>query len=379
MKKWLLGIVLILLIAVGLLLIPSLRYGLLSLALPDFPDWQEPQSLLHAEDQGEIYFPTTSPFDLQVIFAGMTHATPTTGLGYLSYPPTATEQKPVPAMIILPGSGGITPGREHAHAQFLTAQGIAAFVIEYYAPRGLSKTSAYLLKTASVTEFDLIADAYAALQLLSTSPLIDANRIGVMGFSYGGMASRLAMDARFRSILLAPDSDITSSDITDSDMTQQGFAVHIDIYGPCFQNLGTKTTTGAPLLTLRGTEDASNELVACGQREKEIQAAGSHVETHIYAGAGHAWENETPRFFSGDSPYITGCELRYDAAGRPMLNEEPIIEYVLDASRAQKITARLASGAQFLDCVKYGYLIGRDEQTRTNAYTDLLSFLRKHL
>ena len=379
MKKWLLGIVIILLIAVGLFQLPSVRYGLLGLAFPVFPDWPEPQSLLGAEDQGPIYFPTTSPFDLQVIFAGMTHATPTTGLGHLSYPSTATEQQPVPAMIILPGSGGITPGREHDYAQFLTAHGIAAFIIEYYAPRGLSKTSAYLLKTASVTEFDLIADAYAALQLLSTSPLIDANRIGVMGFSYGGMASRLAMDARFRSILLASDSNTADSGIADSNRIKQGFAVHLDIYGPCFQNLGTTATNGAPLLTLRGTEDASNDLAACVLREKEIQAAGSHVETHIYAGAGHAWENETPRFFSEDSPYITGCELRYDAAGMPMLNEAPIIEYAPDASRAQKIAARLSSGTQFLDCVKYGYLIGRDEQTRADAYADALSFLQKYL
>ncbi len=364
MKKWLLGLLVILVIAVGLFQIPSLRYGLVALTLPAFPEWPEPQTLLSPEDRGAIYFPTTSPFDLQVIFAGMTNARPTTGLGYLSYPSGAREENRVPAMIILPGSGGITPGREHEYAQFLTTHGMAAFIVEYYAPRGLSKETNYLFKTSSVTEFDLIADAFSALILLSTSPLIDADRIGVMGFSYGGMASRLAMDDRFRSIL-AP--------------AHKGFAVHIDIYGPCFQNLRTTSTNGAPLLSLRGTNDASNDLDACVLREEEIRAAGSHVQARIYEGAGHAWENEMPQFLSEDSPYITGCELLYDDAGLPMLDGEPIIEYNTDAGRIQRITARLGSGTKLLDCVNYGYLIGRDEQTRELAYADALNFLQKHL
>ena len=47
--------------------------------------------------------------------------------------------KVVPAMILLPGSGGIAPGREHEYAAWLNKHGIAAFVVEYYEPRGLVK------------------------------------------------------------------------------------------------------------------------------------------------------------------------------------------------------------------------------------------------
>ena len=359
MKKllWLLaGIVVAVAIAV---LVPPVRNQLIALTLPDFPDWPAPTRTLSAEAEGPIYFESASPFDLAVIYDGMRHATPTTGLGYLSYP---DSRAPSPAMILLPGSGGIAEGREHEYAEVLNAAGFAAFVVEYYAPRGVGDETNYLIRTASVTEFDLITDAYAALKLLSTSPRIDPQRIGVMGFSYGGMAARLAMDERIRQVL-APDLE--------------GFAAHIDVYGPCFQNLQTEATNGAPLLTQRGTEDASNELAACAKREAELTQLGVEVEAVIYEGAGHAWENAEPATFREESPYVAGCEWTYDEEGFAAVNGEPLGRYPVDTSRAARIGARLSSGAQLGACVGYGYIVGRNEAVREQAYSDALSFLQR--
>ena len=360
MRKWIIGIILAAAAVLALLQLPVVRHGLVAMTLPDFPDWPAPQSTLAATDRGEIYYPTASPFDLQVIYAGMGQATPTTGLGYLSYPEGVGVDDPVPAMVLLPGSGGIAPGREHDYATLLNQHGIAAFVVEYYAPRGVGDETNYIVRVSSVTEFDLIADAYAALKLLATSPLIDGGRIGVMGFSYGGMATRLAMDERIRGAL------------ADG---HPGFAAHVDVYGPCFQNLLTTRSNGAPLLTLRGTEDASNDLEACAAREQELRDIGVRVETRIYPGAGHAWELERAQFFSEESPYVAGCEWRYDERGVARLDGEAITDYPADAGRVQRITARLSSGAQMMECVNYGYTIGRNEAVRQQAYADILEFL----
>ncbi len=329
--------------------------------LPEFPGYPAPQTTLESDDEGEIYFASASPFDLDVILIGAL-ATPTTGLGYLTLPQGA--QRPAPAMIILPGSGGIQPGREHEYAAFLNDLGIAAFVIEYYEPRGLTKDIDYMIRTSAVTEFDLITDAYAALELLSTHPRIDGARIGVVGFSYGGMASRLAMDARIHQAL-AP--------------AHPGFKVHIDVYGPCFQVLSTRATNGAPLLTLRGTEDASNDLDACNAREGELRAIGVEVTAIVYAGAGHAWENEAPRTFREGAPYLQGCEWRYDEAGMPHVDGQALFSYSNSASRAQRIAARFTSGEQLQDCVKFGYIVGRDEAVRARAFEDASVFLTAHL
>lgn len=361
MKKLLIVIALLVLATIGLLLLPPVRAWLIAQTLPSYPDWPAPQATLAASDEGLIYYPTSSPYDLEVILTAMDSARPTTGKGFLSYP--ADSDTPVPAMVIVPGSGGIAPGREHTYASWFNARGIAAFVVEYYEPRGFGKDSSYLIRTSSVTEFDLIADAYAALTLLQTSPRIDPERIGIIGFSYGGMAARLAMDSRIHRAL-APQA--------------APFSLHIDGYGPCFQNLQSTDVGSAPLLSLRGTEDASNDLAACAVREQELQALGTEVTAHIYKGAGHAWEVERPRHFSEDSPYLAGCELQYDTRGRALLNGEPLTDYAIDAGHATKMAARFSSAAKFRDCVGYGYIVGLDEAVRDKAYADIEAFIGRY-
>ncbi|WP_133125988.1 dienelactone hydrolase family protein [Pseudohalioglobus lutimaris] len=363
MKRVLITAALVILLIIGLLLLPPVRARLIALTLPDHPDWPAPQDQLQPGTEGPVYYATTSPYDLEIILGNMALSRPTTGKGFLSYPQQASTDNPVPAMVIVPGSGGITPGREHEYAAWFNQRGIAAFVVEYYEPRGFSRDANYVIRTSSVTEFDLIADAYAALKLLQTSASIDSRRIGIIGFSYGGMAARLAMDRRIHQAL-APDA--------------YPFNLHIDAYGPCYQDLQSDNVGDAPLLTLRGTEDASNDLVACRQREDALRALGTEVTAHLYEGAGHAWEASVPRFFSEDSPYLAGCELVYDDNGRPLLNGEYLNEYTADASHAEKMLSRFTSAPKFKDCVGFGYIVGFDEPVRDRAYADIEAFLEQY-
>jgi dienelactone hydrolase len=334
--------------------------GVVAAALPDFPDLPEPVASLAATSAGEIYFASSTPYDLDVILRDMSHAIPTTGVGTLSLPAGASPENPVPAMVLLHGSGGIRPGRERAYAELLNEAGYAAFVVDYYVPRGIRPDHDYMLKVLSVTEFDAISDAYAALALLATHPAIDGSRIGLAGFSYGGMATRFAMDERIRQAL-APQLP--------------GFAAFVDVYGPCFQVLGTKQTNGAPLLTLRGSEDASNDLEACARRENELRELGVAVESHVYEGAGHAWESDLPRRMIDEAPYVSGCEVVYDEDGRSSIDGQGIVQVPVETPRAERVAVRMASGGPMRDCVKSGYVIGSDRETQRKANTALLAFL----
>jgi len=331
-------------------------------ALPEFPDFPPPAVDLAEGTSGRIFYASATPFDLDVILAGMDDALPTTGVGTLFMPEEASGEAPVPAMVVLHGSGGITPGREMEYGELLADHGIAAFVVDYYEPRGVTRDTNYMLRVLSVTEFDAVADAYAALRLLATHPAIDGERIGVMGFSYGGMAARFAMDERVREVL-APES--------------RGFAAFVDYYGPCFQDLGTAAVNGAPLLTLRGTEDRSNDLEACRDREDELAALGVPLENHVYPGAGHAWEAQIPRRLFEESPYVAGCTIEYDAVGHSSVDGEPIVDAPPGTSREDRIAARMASGGAMGDCVRSGYIIGRDDATLARSNEALLAFLRR--
>ncbi len=363
MKKVMLSLLALIAATAGLLQITAVQSFLVVLIFPSFPEYPQPVTQLNEQTEGTIYYQSATPFDLDVLLSNMDDAKPTTGLGHLYIPESATSEQPVPAMVILHGSGGISPGREHEHAKLLNQNGIAAVVVDYYQPRGLTEDKSYMMKINAVTEFDVITDAYSVYKLLKTSPLIDGSRIGVMGFSYGGMASRMAMDERFHKIL-APGTD--------------GFSLYVNVYGPCFQNLGTQSTNGKPLLTLRGTEDYSNDLQACADRENELRALNVDVESIVYQGAGHSWENLAPQMLKEDAPYISGCEVTYDAQGNPLLNGDSILELSETASREERIAARLKSGPKYKDCLKYGYLIGNDDETKQQAYSDLLSFLKKN-
>jgi len=120
MKK-LLGVVL----ALGLILYAIYRWqggaaGLVGAALPAFPDFPAPAaSLADGPGAGVLYFASGTPFDLDVLLAGDAGELPTTGTGTLFLPEAASAEAPVPAMVVLHGSGGITPGREMEYGELL--------------------------------------------------------------------------------------------------------------------------------------------------------------------------------------------------------------------------------------------------------------------
>ncbi len=360
--------------AAGLLALVSAGYviwwmlggavGIAESRLPEFPDWPPPISDLSAGGEGAFYFASHSPYDFDILLRARPLPIPTTGFGTLILPEGASSEHPAPAVVLVHGSGGIAPGREMRVGRTLADAGIAAFVIDYYAPRGITRETGYMSKVLAVTEFDAASDAYGALVLLSTHPAIDGERIGMMGFSYGGMAVRISMDERVREAF-APK--------------HRGFAAFVDTYGPCFQDWGTTRVNGAPLLTLRGTEDRSNDLEACAAREAELRALGVSVDARIYPGAGHAWESASPRRLREDSPYVAGCTIRYDEKGHSWIGDEPIVTGDPGDSRAARVVMRLSSGGPMASCVGSGYVIGRDDETREKATLAFLQFFERTL
>lgn len=92
-----------------------------------------------------------------------------------------------PAVIILHGSAGPS-GREGGYAKALNEAGFATLEPDQWAPRGLAGGASGRPRTVHET----LPDLYGARKFLANHPAIDASRIGVMGFSFGGVASMLA-------------------------------------------------------------------------------------------------------------------------------------------------------------------------------------------
>jgi dienelactone hydrolase len=94
-----------------------------------------------------------------------------------------TEQ-PCPAVIIIPGSGGVNVWMLH-HAQALVQAGMAVLVLDPFTARGVVDT------IAVQQQFSFAAstfDVFAAVHTLRQHSAIDGQRVGAMGYSRGGTA-----------------------------------------------------------------------------------------------------------------------------------------------------------------------------------------------
>jgi dienelactone hydrolase len=93
---------------------------------------------------------------------------------------------------------------------------------EYRMRVGKSSTSwaaigiATLADAGRISPVSRVVDAYRALDLLAKHPLVDANKIAVMGFSHGGGPALYSSLVRFQQMYGKPDVR---------------FAAHVSVYG----------------------------------------------------------------------------------------------------------------------------------------------------
>jgi dienelactone hydrolase len=93
----------------------------------------------------------------------------------------------LPAVILLHGSTGPSE-REGGYADPLNAAGFVTLELDQWSPRGLAGGAAGRPRTVQET----LPDLYGARAWLAAHPLVDATRIGVIGFSFGAVAAMLA-------------------------------------------------------------------------------------------------------------------------------------------------------------------------------------------
>ena len=113
------------------------------------------------------------------------HQTPLSVAARLQVPSASATKHP--AVLILHGSAGPS-GREGGYAKALGEAGLVTLEPDQWSPRGLAGGAGGRPRTVIET----LADVYGARKFLAAHPAVDPTRIGVMGFSFGGVASMLA-------------------------------------------------------------------------------------------------------------------------------------------------------------------------------------------
>jgi dienelactone hydrolase len=191
--------------------------------------------------------------------------------------PQGVEER-LPAVLVLHTAGGIdATGRFYIEA--LNAAGIATLEIEMFPDR------TKLPQTTRV----VMPHTFGSLLYLADHPRIDPRRIGVIGFSYGGIMSLL----------------MTSKDVTQEYTGGKAqFAAHVAIYPVCWihqQILAGKnrvygpdtyrSVTGAPAHILTGDRDDYDDPDSCPKFVAALpETARPHYAATVYKGAYHGFD-----------------------------------------------------------------------------------------
>ena len=182
-----------------------------------------------------------------------------------------------PAVLICHGSDGVD-GRGEFHAAALNAAGIATLEIDMWAARGTGRGAASRPKSVPET----LPDAFAGARCLAAQPEIDPARIGILGFSWGGVVSLLSATRRA------------------AGETKTRFAAHAALYPVCWSyetpaGFSLSDLTGAPILIQAGDADAYDDPDGLDQLMARLPPASRALIRPItHRGAGHGFDRDAP-------------------------------------------------------------------------------------
>ncbi|KAF0171323.1 MAG: dienelactone hydrolase family protein [Hyphomonadaceae bacterium] len=194
--------------------------------------------------------------------------------------PYSTAQTPRPAVVLVHGSGGVD-SRGAGYAEALNRAGFVTLEIDLWAPRHVRSAAT---RPRSVSE--TLPDAYGALAFLSAATEdVDSRRIGITGFSWGGVVSMLSATRANRDLHAAGD---------------QAFAAHAPVYPVCWvynkvPGYAFFGLTGAPVFIQAGTADTYDTPDSCQTLQGSLSAHDQPlVRVKVYADATHAWDRREP-------------------------------------------------------------------------------------
>ncbi|HEY8871865.1 MAG TPA: dienelactone hydrolase family protein [Stellaceae bacterium] len=196
----------------------------------------------------------------------------------------------VPAVIMLHNGYGVNY-RGVYYAAALNKAGIATLEIDQYGGRGIAGGR------GSLGPINGLPDIGAAFRLLAERAEIDTARIGLTGFSLGGIQTMLMMSRRNSETVLGPDKHLQAA---------------MALYPVCWRYNHTPgfefaELVDAPVRILVGTEDDLDDGAGpCEALVRDLAPADKpHVSLRVFA-------NATPAFDGFDGP----SEINFPPAHR---------------------------------------------------------------
>ncbi len=190
--------------------------------------------------------------------------------GHLGMP---AGEGPHPAVVLMHGCGGI----QQLHfewARTLNESGYVTLVVDSFRPRSLIQQCGG--GSAAASPAGRILDAYGALRYLQNLDVVESSRVGLMGWSHGGIAALSA---------------VTKNGI--GERFSEKFQTVIAFYPHC----GGAREFNASIAVLIGASDDWTPAASCKTLKKQTEGHSNELSLTVYPGAFHGFDN--PMFGSG--------------------------------------------------------------------------------
>jgi dienelactone hydrolase len=293
----------------------------------------------------KVSFDTYTPQDYAAMLNGEYLKAPIRIQGFLERPANASGK--MPAVVIVPGSGGYAKWMQDTIATPLNQGGYITLIVDSFTARGVKETGT---NQGSVPMSASVMDGFQALRYLSGREDVDTSRIAVTGFSRGGVASMFTQEERlYRSL----------------GFDALRFAAHVPFYPGCSTQWQVPTPSSAPILFLLGEKDEMTPPEVCIGYASRLKQAGVAVKTIVYPGALHAWTADyQPRHVKAH--VFAKCDLQIDEGGT-------IFDMKTGSSTKQGWSAFVKNVMK--SCGEVGATIGGNDAVREQSVRDLIKFL----
>jgi len=321
------------------------------------PGDEAPKPVFYSSDfskapDGIVGFPTFTAKVTHDLLDNGANVHHTTSGGLLVMPAEASAEKPVPAVVILHGSGGDWTGRSVYLANRLARHGIAAIAVDTFVARDLRSSDDYLERLKKAPIFSQLVDGLQALKALQEHPYIDGERIAVAGFSIGAANALYSMFEPAIEHVLGKEGP--------------RFSAYAAFYAGCSFDFEDFRVEGSPVLIMMGAEDESMSVPRCQSFIDKLKEHKVDVTLKVYPGAGHGWEQPYPAHFKPEAVVTKNCEMLWT---RDYTN--------IEQSSGENVDTTFGAIKAFSHCSeKSGYTMGLHEPTKEQSWQDFYAFLQ---
>jgi len=152
---------------------------------------------------------------------------------------------------------------------------------------------------AQVSTYSFYIDAFMTLEYLSKDPKVNIKKVGITGWSRGGMNSLAIAERRIRDALISKDLYYAASLPRSVECRQSGY----------FRN--PQPIIETKILMVNGKIDDASHAHICEEYGEKMKAAGADIEVKTRSGWGHGFEANYSAEFEKGQEVWHGCPDYY--------------------------------------------------------------------